>query len=161
MSLGSDFRKFVMRGNLVDLAIGFTVGAAFGTIARSLVSDIIMPPVGLLLGRSDFSDLFIVLRPGPDVAPPYLTLADAQAAGAVTINYGLFGNAVLAFVVVAIAMFAVMRAVNRAESRLEAALTNPPDPSEPENKKCEFCLSTIPYKASRCPHCTSQLTQGA
>jgi large conductance mechanosensitive channel len=157
MSLGSDFRKFVMRGNLVDLAIGFTVGAAFSTIARSLVTDIIMPPVGLLLGRSDFSDLFVVLRPGPEAAPPYTTLADAQAAGAVTLNVGLFGNAVLAFVVVAIAMFVVMRAVNRAESRLEAALADPPKPQEPENKKCQYCLSTIPFKASRCPHCTSTL----
>ena len=157
MSIASDFRKFVMRGNLVDLAIGFTVGAAFSTIARSLVTDIIMPPVGLMLGRSDFSDMFVVLRPGAEVLGPYATLADAQAAGAVTLNYGLFGNALLAFVVVAIAMFAIMRAVNRAEARLEATLSDPPKPQEPENKKCQFCLSTIAYKATRCPHCTSPL----
>ncbi|MFY9478981.1 MAG: large conductance mechanosensitive channel protein MscL [Aquabacterium sp.] len=96
MHFWRDFRKFVTRGNLVDLAVGFTVGAAFTTIARSLVDDIIMPPVGLLMGRTDFKDFFVVLREGPSAAGPYLTLAQAKAAGAVTLNYGMFINAMLA-----------------------------------------------------------------
>lgn len=161
MSLVSEFQKFALRGNLVDMAVGFTVGAAFTTIARSLVDDVIMPPVGLLLGRSDFSDLFWQLRPGDAAPPPYATLAEAQAAGAVTINYGLFINAVLAFVLVALAMFLVIRAINRIDRQLErdagAAETAP---AEPESKKCPYCLSTIPSKATRCPQCTSDLASG-
>jgi large conductance mechanosensitive channel len=161
MSLVSEFKKFTLRGNLVDMAVGFTVGAAFTTIARSLVDDVIMPPVGLLLGRSDFSDLFLLLRSGETAAPPYATLADAQAAGAVTINYGVFVNAVLAFLLVAIAMFLVIRAINRIERKLEReAGAAESAPSEPETKKCPFCFTTIPYKASRCPQCTSQLAGG-
>lgn len=158
MGLWSDFKKFVFRGNLLDLAIGFTVGAAFATIAKSLVSDILMPPVGWLLGRSDFSDFFWLLKAGETAPPPYATLADAQAAGAVTVNYGVFVNNVLAFVVVAIAMFAVIKMASRLDRELERAAGHaPPTPEEPTDKKCPYCLSTIPYKATRCAHCTSEL----
>jgi len=161
MSLVSEFKKFALRGNLVDMAVGFTVGAAFTTIARSLVDGVIMPPAGLLLGRSDFSDLFWLLRAGEAEPPPYATLADAQAAGAVTINYGVFVNAVLAFVLVALAMFLVIRAINRIDRQLERdAGAAEAAPAEPESKKCPFCLSTIPYKATRCPQCTSNLEGG-
>ena len=158
MALWSEFKKFIFRGNLLDLAIGFTVGAAFTTIAKSLVTDVLMPPIGWLIGRSDFSDLFWILRAGETVKPPYATLADAQAAGAVTINYGLFVNSVIAFLVVAVAMFAVIRMANRLDRDLERALGHaPPAPAEPSDKKCPYCLSTIPYKAIRCAHCTSDL----
>lgn len=160
MSVLSEFKKFTLRGNLVDMAVGFTVGAAFTSIARSLVDDVIMPPVGLLLGRSDFSDLFWLLRAG-EAAPPYNTLADAQAAGAVTINYGVFVNAVLAFLLVAVAMFLVIRAINRIDRQLERdAGAAEAAPAEPETKKCPFCLTTIPAKATRCPQCTSNLEGG-
>jgi len=161
MGLAADFKKFAMRGNLIDLAIGFTVGAAFSTIAKSVVNDILMPPVGLLLGRSDFSDLFLVLKEGSKAAAPYATLADAQASGAVTVNYGVFINSLLAFLVVAIAMFVIIRAFNRFEESMEDQFGDPPDPQQPTNKKCPFCRSTIPYKATRCPSCTSHLEPAA
>ncbi|MBL8485040.1 MAG: large conductance mechanosensitive channel protein MscL, partial [Rhodocyclaceae bacterium] len=157
MSWFNDFKKFALRGNLLDLAIGFTVGAAFGTIAKSLVNDIIMPPVGLLIGRSDFSDFFLVLKDGPALHGPYLTLAKAQAAGAVTVNYGLFVNNLLAFLLVALAMFVVIRLVVRAEAALESHFDDEPAAEEPPNKKCPFCRSIIPYRATRCPECTSFL----
>jgi large conductance mechanosensitive channel len=159
MHFWRDFRKFVTRGNLVDLAVGFTVGAAFTTIARSLVDDIIMPPVGLLMGRTDFKDFFIVLREGPNVAPPYLTLAQAKAAGAVTLNYGMFINAMFAFLLVGLAMFVVSRLMSRAEAKMDAHFQEPPPPpGEPTEKKCPYCRSIIPIKACRCPQCTSHLT---
>ena len=158
MKLVEDFKKFALRGNLVDMAIGFTVGAAFTTIARSLVDDIIMPPLGLLIGRADFSDLYVVLRPGDTEAPPYNTLAQAQAAGAVTLNYGLFINAMLTFVLVAIAMFMMIRFVNRLDEQLEQRFgEEKPASDEPASKKCPYCLETIAYKATRCGHCTSDL----
>lgn len=158
MSFLRDFRKFALRGNLVDLAIGFTVGAAFSTIAKSLVQDIIMPPVGLLLGRTDFSDLFFVLKAGEKSAGPYVTLADAQAAGAVTINYGVFINNMLALLVIALAMYLLIRMMARAEKRLDKHFgEEEPKQSEPTDKKCPYCRSVIPYRATRCPHCTSQL----
>lgn len=161
MAFMGEFKKFAMRGNMVDLAIGFTVGAAFTTIARSLVDDVLMPPVGLLLGRSDFSDLYALLRAGTEVAPPYATLADAQAAGAVTLNYGLFINAVLTFLIVALAMFAVIKGINRLDRELERRSgAGEPEPGEPDTKKCPFCLATVPYKATRCPQCTSALEEG-
>lgn len=159
MKLVNEFKKFIMRGNLVDLALGFTVGAAFSTIAKSLVNDILMPPVGWLMGNSDFSDLFWVLDAGSETAPPYATLADAQAAGAVTINYGVFINNVLAFLIVAIVMFGVVRAYNRVEDSLESHFDDPPKPEDPAQKKCPFCRSKIPFRATRCPFCTSQLDQ--
>jgi large conductance mechanosensitive channel len=153
-----EFKKFAMRSNVVDLAIGFTVGAAFTTIARSLVDDVLMPPLGLVLGRSDFSDFYWLLRPGTEAAPPYATLADAQAAGAVTLNYGLFINALLTFLIVALAMFLVIRGINRIDRELERRSgAAEPEPGEPETKKCPFCLATVPFKATRCPQCTSAL----
>lgn len=156
MSILSEFKKFALRGNLVDLAVGFTVGAAFTTIAKSLVDDILMPLIGLLLGDTDFSDRFWLLEAG-DPAPPYATLADAQAAGAITLNWGLFINAVLSFLIVALAMFLVIRAINRIDEKLEAQFDDSPAPEDPQNKKCPFCRTVIPFKASRCPQCTSQL----
>jgi large conductance mechanosensitive channel len=153
-----EFARFARRGNLVDLAIGFTVGAAFSTIAKSLVNDIIQPPLGLLIGRTDFSDQFWVLQTGLKKAGPYLTLADAQAAGAVTLNYGVFLNNVLAFLIVALAMFVVVRLLNRGEQMLEHAIEGEkPASSEPAEKECPHCRSTVKYRATRCPFCTSEL----
>jgi large conductance mechanosensitive channel len=156
----SELKKFALRGNLVDLAIGFTVGAAFTTIAKSLVSDIIMPPIGLMLGSADFSDLFLLLRAGAESPPPYVTLGDAQAAGAVTLNYGLFINNLLTFVLVTLVMFALIRVFNRLDDQLEDQFgSDKQQPAEPVNKKCPYCRTVIAYKATRCPACTSQLDE--
>ena len=156
MGFIDEFKKFAMRGSVVDLAVGFTVGAAFATVARSLVDDIIMPPIGLVLGGSDIADMFVVLREGSEAAAPYATLADAQGAGAVTWNYGLFINAILTFIIVALVMFFLIRAFNRlAEEPAEEVA------EEPTEKDCPYCQTTIPIKASRCPHCTSQLEEAA
>ena len=149
-----DFKKFVMRGNVLDLAVGVIIGGAFGAIVKSLVGDVIMPPIGLLLGRVDFTNLFAVLKRG-ETPGPYATLADAQAAGAVTINYGLFINTVIAFLITAFAVFLIVRAVSRLKREEEA-----PPPAEPTTKECPYCFTTIPLKATRCPHCTSQLEAG-
>lgn len=158
MSFIQDFKTFALRGNLVDLAIGFTVGAAFSTVAKSLVNDVLMPPVGLVTGGMDFADLFIVLKQGAEKLAPYATLKEAQEAGAVTLNYGLFINNIVALLIVAIAMFIIISLVNRAEKRLEQELDQEEKkPSEPENKKCPHCRMTIPYRATRCGHCTSPL----
>ncbi|MEZ4861490.1 MAG: large conductance mechanosensitive channel protein MscL [Caldilineaceae bacterium] len=153
----NEFRKFALRGNVVDLAVGFTVGTAFSTIARSLVDDIIMPVVGLVIGRVEFSDLFIVLRAGENAPPPYATLAEAQAAGAVTINYGVFINNIITFLIIALAMFFLIRAINQVEERIEHELGITQPENEPVNRKCPYCISTIPRKATRCPQCTSEL----
>lgn len=147
-----EFKEFAVRGNVMDMAVGIIIGAAFGVIVQSLVNDILMPPVGLVLGGVDFADLFVVLREGTDPAP-YLTLEAARVAGAVTLNYGLFLNAVLSFLIVAFAVFLLVRYMNR--------LQRPVDASEevvPILKKCEFCASEIAMEAIRCPHCTSKLT---
>ena len=157
MSFVEDFKKFALRGNLIDLAIGFTVGAAFSTVAKSLVNDILMPPIGLLLGNVDFSDLFLVLRKGSEELPPYVTVEEAQKAGAVTLNYGEFVNNVIALLIVAIAMFIIIKAVNALDKKLEEQLGEEKEPGEPENKKCPHCRMTIPYRANRCGHCTSAL----
>ena len=145
-----EFKEFAMRGNVIDMAVGIVIGAAFGSIVTSLVNDIIMPPIGLLLGGVDFASLFILLKAG-DPAPPYASLVDAQAAGAVSINYGLFINAVISFIIVAFAVFLIIRAINRMRREEEAP------PAAPTTRECPYCLSTIPIKATRCPHCTSQL----
>jgi large conductance mechanosensitive channel len=145
-----EFKDFALRGNVVDMAVGIIIGAAFGTIVTSLVNDVIMPPIGLLLGGVDFANLFILLRAGSPAAP-YASLADAQSAGAVTINYGLFVNAVISFLIVAFVVFLLIRNVNRMKKEEEAP------PAEPTTKECPYCLSSIPIKASRCPHCTSEL----
>lgn len=145
-----EFRDFAMRGNVVDMAVGILVGGAFGTIANSLVSDVLMPPIGLVLGGVDFSNLFVVLRQGA-MPGPYVALSDAQAAGAVTINYGLFLNNVVSFLIVAFAAFLLVRGVNSLRREQEAA---PPKPTE---RECPYCRSTIAIAATRCPHCTSEL----
>lgn len=152
-----DFRKFIMRGNLLDLAIGFTVGAAFTTVARSLVSDIVMPPIGLVIGGADFADQFRVLKPGIEALPPYATLADAQAAGAVTLNYGVFINNVIALLLVAWVIYHIVRAVNRIQDRL-AEDDQAPDEAAPTEKKCRYCKEVVELEATRCPHCTSHLS---
>lgn len=141
-----EFKAFIMRGNVLDLAVAVIIGAAFGKIVTSLVNDIIMPPIGLLLGQVDFSNLFINLS-----ATPYAKLADAQAAGAPTINYGVFINTVLDFLIVAFVIFLVVRAANKLEHPKPA-----PAPA-PTTKECPYCLSAIPIKATRCAHCTSEL----
>ena len=146
-----DFKDFVMRGNVVDMAVGIIIGGAFGTIVKSLVSDVVMPPVGLLLGGVDFSDLFLTLKEGA-AAGPYATLAAAQEAGAVTISYGLFFNAVVSFIIVALAVFMMIRSLNKLQAE-EAT----EEPAAPTTKECGFCFSDIPIKASRCPNCTSEL----
>lgn len=153
----NDLKEFAMRGNVVDLAVGFTVGAAFTTIAKSLVDDIIMPVVGLVIGQVEFKDLFWLLKAGPEQPPPYTTLADAQAAGAVTVNYGVFINNFLAFLIVTVVMFMLIRFVTNVERQLEEEFGVQEDDSTPKQKKCPFCLSTIPKKAVRCPQCTSEL----
>jgi len=145
-----EFKEFAMRGNVVDMAVGIILGAAFGTIVKSLVADIIMPPIGLLLGNADFSDLFVTIREGT-VGGPYATLADAAEAGAVTVNYGVFLNEIVSFVIIAFAVFVLIKNINRLKRDEEKP------PPEPTTKDCPQCLSTIPIKAKRCPHCTSQL----
>lgn len=147
-----EFKEFAMKGNVVDMAVGIIIGVAFGAIVKSLVSDVIMPPVGLLLGNVDFSNLFIVLKQG-HAAGPYSLLSEAQKAGAVTINYGVFVNAVINFIVVAFAMFLVVKNMNRLSRKEEG-----PAP-EPTTKECPYCLSVIPVKATRCAHCTAELKQ--
>lgn len=146
-----EFKEFAMRGNVVDMAVGIIIGAAFGTIVKSLVSDVIMPPIGLLLGNVDFSNLFVVLKQGA-TAGPYAALADAQAAGAVTINIGVFINTIISFIIVAFAVFLVIRSLNQMKRKEEA-------PAEPTTKDCPHCFTAIPIKATRCPHCTSQLNK--
>jgi large conductance mechanosensitive channel len=145
-----DFRKFVMRGNVVDLAVGVVIGAAFGAIVTSLVNDVLLPPIGLALGGADFTDLFLVLSAG-EPGSPYATLAQAQEAGAVTLNYGVFLTRVVSFLIVAASIFLVVRAVERLR-RVEEAPA-----AAPVTRDCPFCLSTIPIKATRCPHCTSEV----
>jgi large conductance mechanosensitive channel len=150
-----DFKAFVMRGNVVDMAVGIIIGAAFGTIVQSLVKDVIMPPIGLLLGNVDFGDMFAVLRTG-ETPGPYATLADAQAAGAVTVNWGAFIMTIVTFLIVAFAVFMLIRAIASMQKKEEEA------PAEPTTKDCPHCFSVIPIKATRCPFCTSQLdTSGA
>jgi len=139
-----EFREFALRGNLIDLAIGFILGTAFGAIVKSLVKDVLMPPLGLLLGRVDFSNLYVNLSGGN-----YASLAQAKQAGAATLNYGIFINTIINFVIVALVMFLLVRAVNR--------LQKPAPVPVADTKECPYCYSLIPLKATRCPHCTSQL----
>ena len=144
-----EFREFAMRGNVVDMAVGIIIGGAFGTIVKSLVNDVIMPPIGLLMGGVDFKDFLVILRQGEKVAGPYKSLADANAAGAVTLNYGVFVNALISFLIVAFAVFLLVKAVNRMTPKPV------PVPSEPTTKECPYCCSAVPLKATRCPQCTS------
>lgn len=145
-----EFKAFAMRGNVVDMAVGIIIGASFGTIVKSLVDDVIMPPIGLLLGRVDFSNMFVMLKQGATPGP-YASLADAKAAGAVTMNMGLFINTIISFLIVAFAVFLLIRGINQMKKKEEAA---PPPPS---SKECPYCYSVIPVKATRCAHCTSEL----
>ncbi len=149
-----EFREFALRGNLVDMAVGIIIGSAFGTIVTSFVNDVIMPPIGLLLGSVDVSNLFVVLQEGP-TGGPYATLAEAQQAGAVTINYGAFVNTVISFLIVALAVFLLIRSLNR----LRRAQQEIP-PAAPTVKSCPYCYMTIPIQATRCPECTSDLDAG-
>jgi large conductance mechanosensitive channel len=149
-----EFKEFIARGNVVDMAVGIVIGAAFGTIIRSLVADVIMPPIGLLLGNVDFTNIFTVIKPG-EVAGPYATLADAQAAGAVTMNWGVFVMTIISFVIIAFAIFMMIKQINRMKREEEAP------PAEPTTKECPFCFSAIAIKAVRCPNCTSQLEGSA
>jgi large conductance mechanosensitive channel len=141
-----EFKEFAMKGSLLDLAIGFIMGGAFGKIVSSLVNDIIMPPIGLLLGKVDFASLYINLS-----GKPYATLAEAKAAGAATINYGVFLNVLIDFLIVVLVMFLLIKQVNKLRRKPAEA------PAVPTTKECPFCFSIIPIKAVRCPSCTSQL----
>ena len=146
-----EFKKFAMRGNVVDMAVGIIIGGAFGTIAKSLVSDVLMPPIGLLLGGVDFSNFFVTLRDGA-TAGPYATLENAKAAGAVTINYGVFIDTVVSFIIVAFAVFMLIKGINKLQGEKEKP------PAKPTTKECPYCFSKVAIKATRCPNCTSELT---
>lgn len=146
----SEFREFAVKGNVVDMAVGIIIGGAFGTIVKSLVDDILMPPIGLLLGGVDFSNLYFVLRQGAPPGP-YASLADAKDAGAVSINYGVFLNDVISFLIVAFAVFVLIRSLNAMRRRQEAAV------EAPTTKECQYCKSLVHIDASRCPECTSQI----
>lgn len=143
-----EFKEFAMKGNVIDMAVGIIIGAAFGTIIKSLVDDVLMPPIGLLLGNVDFSNFFLVIKEGK-AAGPYASLAAAKAAGAVSVNIGIFINTIISFLIVAFSVFLVIKNVNRFKKELP-----PPDPS---TKECPFCFTSIPIKATRCPHCTTEL----
>lgn len=149
-SLAKDFQTFLLRGNVVDLAVAVVVGAAFGAIVASLAEDVLMPPIGLLLGHVDFNNLFLVLKQGAKAPGPYASLADAKAAGAVTLNYGVFVNKIVIFLIIAAAVFLIVRAISRLRRK-----TEPPPP--PALKQCPLCLSSIPAAARRCAFCTSEL----
>jgi large conductance mechanosensitive channel len=142
-----EFKEFAMKGNVLDMAVGIIIGAAFGLIITSLVNDVIMPPIGLLLGNVDFSNIFAVLKEGK-TAGPYASVAAAKAAGAVTMNVGLFINTIINFLIVAFAIFLLIRNINRFKRQEEAA---------PTSKDCSFCFTKIPIQATRCPNCTSEL----
>ena len=150
MGMIKEFREFAVKGNVVDMAVGIIIGAAFGTIVKSLVDDVIMPPIGLLLGNVDFSNLFVVIREGA-TAGPYASIATAHASGAVTLNYGMFINTVISFLIVAFAVFLLVKNINKLK-REEV-----PAPAVPTTKECPHCFSTISIKAVRCPNCTSTL----
>jgi large conductance mechanosensitive channel len=150
VSMLKEFKEFAVKGNVVDMAVGIIIGAAFGTIVRSLVADVIMPPIGLALGNVDFTNLYVVLKQGMP-AGPYASLADAQAAGAVSINYGTFINTIISFVIIAFSVFLIIRYINRLKRKAEEP------PAEPTTKECPYCFSIIPVKATRCGFCTSDL----
>jgi large conductance mechanosensitive channel len=148
-----EFKEFAVRGNVIDMAVGIIIGAAFGTIVNSLVRDVIMPPIGLLLGNVDFSNIFAVLKEGK-VAGPYASIAAAKEAGAVTINFGVFINTIISFILIAFSVFFLVRTMNKLKRQEEAP------PPVPTTKECLYCFSSIPIKATRCPNCTSELKAG-
>lgn len=143
-----EFKEFAMRGNVVDMAVGIIIGAAFGKIVSSLVNDIIMPPIGIMMGKMDFSNLFLNLSD-----KPVRTIAEAKAAGAATINYGLFINNIIDFTIVAFAIFLLVRQINRLKRQPAE------ESAEPSTKECPYCMSSISIKAVRCPNCTSELKE--
>ncbi|MGQ9775690.1 MAG: large-conductance mechanosensitive channel protein MscL [Thermodesulfobacteriota bacterium] len=145
-----EFKEFAMRGNVLDMAVGIILGASFGSIVNSLVADVIMPPIGYLLGNIDFSNLFIVIKEGKTPGP-YPSLAAAKATGAVSINYGYFINTIIIFFIIAFSVFLLIKSVNKMRRQQEAP------PPVPTTKECPYCFSVIPIKALRCPHCTSEL----
>lgn len=147
-----EYKKFAIRGNVIDMAVGIIIGAAFGTVVQSLVKDVLTPPLGLLTGGADFANLFVVLKEGTPEAP-YATLQAAQSAGAVTINIGTFINAAISFLIVSFAVFLLVRYINR----LREPDSGPAPP--PTVKKCPYCVSDVPIQATRCPHCTSELLE--
>jgi large conductance mechanosensitive channel len=150
-----DFKAFIMRGNVVDMAVGIIIGAAFGPIVGSFVKDIIMPPIGLALGKVDFANLLIVIKQGTTPGP-YASLAAAQAAGAISINYGTFINTIINFIIIAaVVFFFIVRPI----AKMQAKKTVPAAPAAPTTKDCPFCATAIPIKATRCPNCTSPLTK--
>jgi large conductance mechanosensitive channel len=148
-SMFKGFRDFMMRGNVVDLAVAVIIGAAFTKVVNSLVEDIIMPPIGVVLGKMDFSNLFVVLREGAKVAGPYATLADAKAAGASTLNYGLFITTVVTFLIVGLVVYLMVKSITRLGPKKAEA--------PPTTKECPYCLSKIPLKASKCAFSTTPL----
>ena len=146
-----EFKTFAMRGNVLDMAVGIIIGAAFGTIVSSLVNDIIMPPIGIVLGNIDFKNLFLVIKQGTDAATPLLSIEDAQKAGAVTLNYGRFINTIITFLIVAFSVFLLVKGMNSAKkTSVEAAAVF-------AVKTCPHCATAIPIAAKKCPHCTSDL----
>ena len=146
-----EFKKFIMRGNVIDMAVGIIIGGAFTKIVNSMVADVLMPPLGLLLGKVDFSNWFVVIKPGADGVRDFTTMAAAQEAGATTVNLGLFLNAVISFVIVAFCVFLLIKAINKLNA------PKPAPAAAPTTKKCQYCCSEIAIEATRCPHCTSEL----
>lgn len=146
-----EFKEFAVRGNVIDMAVGIIIGAAFTSVVQSLVKDLLMPPLGLLTSEIDFANAFLVLKEGTPPAP-YATLQSAQEAGAIVLRYGSFVNAVISFTIVAFTVFLLVRYINKLKSP-----KRPPEPVSPKIKKCAYCFSDIPVEASRCPHCTSEL----
>ena len=152
-NLANEFKKFAMRGNVIDMAVGIIIGAAFGKIVDSLVKDVIMPPIGLLLGKVDFTNLFLVLKEGATPAP-YNSLAAAQSAGAVTMNLGVFVNAIISFLIVAFAVFILIKAINELQAKMDKKEAQV---AVKTRKSCPYCCSEISINAKKCPHCTSEL----
>lgn len=146
-----EFKEFAVKGNVIDMAVGIIIGAAFGTIVKSLVADVIMPPIGLMLGNVDFTNLFIVLKEGA-VAGPYESLKAAQDAGAVSVNYGAFLNTIISFLIIAFSIFVLIKNINKLKRQDE-----PKPAAVPTTKECPHCFSTISIKATKCPSCTSAL----
>ncbi len=146
----NDFKAFILRGNVMDLAVAVVIGASFGSIVKSLVDDVIMPPIGMLTGGADFGSHYVLLKAGAKAPPPYATPAAAKEAGAVTLNYGTFVGTIVTFLIVAMAIFVLVRALNKLYAK--------PAPATPTTKPCQYCTLPIPLAATRCPNCTSQLS---
>ena len=152
MALMKEFREFAVKGNVVDMAVGIIIGGAFGTIVKSLVDDVLMPPIGLILGNVDFSNMFVVLKQGETTPGPYETLALAKTGGAVTLNYGAFFSNIITFIIVAWAVFILVKSINQLRRQEQV------EPQAPTDKPCPFCAMSIPILAKKCPHCTSTIT---